>query len=197
MHSKTGYKIKYQIVARLIRESCIQTYICDRWGENTARIFAILREEDSFLDSDHLSTVAMVPEKETRESLHILYQNRLVTFHDIPVSKQHAYNQTIYLWKTEEKRLYAAIQDTLRRTYINMRDRRRVYTTSDKAAVFDRLIAKSANNYSGEKKDGDGQEEKECKENLSILDYAMSCADDDMVMFDFDPFRNQMEELFM
>lgn len=74
--SQGGYKIRYQKVATIIRESCIQTYICDRWGENAARIFAILRENNSFLDSDHLSTVAMVPEKETREYLHTLYQNR-------------------------------------------------------------------------------------------------------------------------
>ena len=130
----------------------------------------------------------MVPEKETRVKLHNLYQNRLVQFHDFPITKQHAYNTTSYLWKTDEKSLYASVQDMLRRAYINLRDRRRVYVLSAQV-IFDRLTAKQRDGYSGEKKEGDAQEEKEARENLALIDYGMNCLDDDLVLFGFNAFH--------
>jgi len=182
-----SYELLAKRIVKEIRDINIQTMILDRWGENAARIFSILRENNKFLNDVYLSTVAMVPEKETRVMLHILYQNRLVQFHDFPITKQHAYNTTSYLWKTDDKALYASVIDMLRRAYINLRDRRRVYVLSAQA-IFDRLLAKQRDGYSGEKKEGDAQEEKEARENLALIDYGMNCLDDDLVLFGFNPF---------
>ena len=87
------YEVRAKEAVKEIRDTNIRMMILDRWGENAARIFSILREKNQFLNDVYLSTVAMVPEKETRIKLHILYQNRLVQFHDFPITKQvsHAY----------------------------------------------------------------------------------------------------------
>ena len=76
----------------------------------------------------------------------------------------------------------------LRTGYVNARNRRRVYMSSDKAAVFERLKSKSGQNFSGGKEAGtngekDRLEEKEAIKNLDILDQMMSDLDGDMVFF--------------
>ena len=110
----------YEECEEVIKERRVGHYVGERWGEAAARIFRILREVPAdcearqLLPSEHISEVAMLPEKVTREVLHKLYIDGMVEFHDFPTSKQHAYNQTVYLWGADTRKVMGSVEDSLR-----------------------------------------------------------------------------------
>jgi hypothetical protein len=154
-----------------------------------ARVFATLRRSGDLLDSVAISTIAMIPEKDCREALNELMLHKLCVWHDLPISKQFAYNSNVYLWGLDEARCNMSLRDMLRTAYINVSDRRRVYMNSDKAAVFERLKSKVNQNFVASKGDSGGNsekdkaEEKDAIKNLDILDSMLQDLDNDMLFF--------------
>jgi hypothetical protein len=94
------------------------------------------------------------------------------------------------LWSLDEARVNISVRNMLRTAFLNARDRRRVYMTSDKAAVFDRLKVKAATGFQPDKaehSEADKLEEKEAKKNLDILDQIAQDIDYDMIFWSEEP----------
>mmetsp|Transcript_11912 Transcript_11912/g.24364 ORF Transcript_11912/g.24364 Transcript_11912/m.24364 type:complete len:356 (+) Transcript_11912:3-1070(+) len=184
------WEISYDACEEAIKERKVGQYVGERWGLDAARIFRILREKNdmgtqNLLGSEHISGVAMLPEKVTRKQLHALYTAGMVEFHDFPTSKQHAYTQTIYLWGAETRKVMGAVEDALRTVLVSVRDRRRVYINSDQNEVFDRLRNKSlGGTNSGGKTKAEADEEKNALNNLNILDSWQLGLEDDLLLFE-------------
>ncbi|GMI48774.1 hypothetical protein TrCOL_g3993 [Triparma columacea] len=185
------WEICYDSCESVMKERRVGNYVSSRWGEDCARIFRILRETDpttgslSLLSSERISTVAMLPEKVTREMLHKLYTAGLVEFHDYPLSRQHAYNQTVYLWGAATRKVMGAVEGALRNAMVNIRDRRRVYINSDKNEVFDRLRNKSRGGTNeGGKTEEEAREERNAKDNLNAMDKWQIGLEDDLLLFE-------------
>ncbi|GMI31302.1 hypothetical protein TeGR_g4719 [Tetraparma gracilis] len=184
------YTICYNDILRMIKDRMIDDLIRQRFGTFAARVFATLRREGGLLDAAGVSTIAMITEKEAREALNVLMQHQLCTWHDLPLSKQFNYNTTVYLWSLDEARVNISVRNMLRTAFLNARDRRRVYMTSDKAAVFDRLKVKAATGFQPDKaehSEADKLEEKEAKKNLDILDQIAQDIDYDMIFWSEEP----------
>jgi hypothetical protein len=186
-----SFRMCYNDTLKAIKDNMLDDLIRSRFGQNTGRVYSTLRRDGGLLDSATVSSIAMIPEKETRESLNVLMGHGFVVWHDLPISKQFNYNTTVSVWGIDECRVNIAVKGMLCTLSNSFRERRRVYMNSDKAGVFERLKSKVKQDYNGASNNKDGNnnseadkiEEKECIKNLDILDQIALDLDGDMLFW--------------
>ena len=108
------------------KKRVIHQLISDRHGAVAARIVNILLEK-GWLEADTLAQYTMVPVKDTRAILHILYESGYVEVFPLYTAggaKQQNPGNAIYLWKVEAPRLRRVVQEQISLATLNLRLRR-------------------------------------------------------------------------
>lgn len=117
------YSISTSSLVGFIRERTMHKLILDRHDQVSARIVTILKRQ-GWLESELLSTFAMLPSKDTREKLHELYRNGYVELFQLSNSRQHNAAGTTYLWSVDRHRVERKVLENVAQALWNIRLRR-------------------------------------------------------------------------
>ena len=118
---------RYQVnISSLIRYQAMRIchrVIHDQHGETAGRIVSILTSM-GWLESDKIAEHAMVPAKDTRETLHKLYRSKYVDLFPVSGARIASPANSIYLWKADRARLIRRVTNNVALALWNIRLRR-------------------------------------------------------------------------
>jgi DNA-directed RNA polymerase III subunit RPC3 len=116
------YEIDIPALIGFLRERLYHRVVQDRCGPRAARIISILRRH-GWLEADSIADHAMLPAKETRELLHLLFRNRYVECMSVAgsssggsASRQSGYVNpvyAVYLWAAPIERLARVVTENV------------------------------------------------------------------------------------
>mmetsp|Transcript_44439 Transcript_44439/g.49588 ORF Transcript_44439/g.49588 Transcript_44439/m.49588 type:complete len:629 (+) Transcript_44439:68-1954(+) len=120
-HSK--FQIQTRRLVEFLCDRIVHQIILDSHGEVAARICPILRL-NGHMESDQIAELAMVPAKNTRELLHLLYRDNYIDLFNVNQGKQHNPSSMIYLWEYSRSRCTRNAANNVCTALCNMRLRR-------------------------------------------------------------------------
>eukprot|EP00977_Amphora_coffeiformis_P004597 scaffold992_cov175-Amphora_coffeaeformis.AAC.6 len=124
--SEDLFEVRQNDLLEYWKKRVIHQLISDRHGAVAARIVSILLEK-GWLEADTLAQYTMVPVKDTRAILHILYESGYVEVFPLYTAggaKQQNPSNAIYLWKVETARLGRVVREQISLATLNLRLRR-------------------------------------------------------------------------
>lgn len=116
------YYVDFYIASDDLIKRYVESYIANRYGQASARIFKILIAK-KFLEEKTISKLAMISAKEARERLFVLLKAGLVIMQEVPRTVDHAPSRTIFLWTVDMERLRFQVTERLKKAYVNLLSR--------------------------------------------------------------------------
>jgi transcription initiation factor IIE alpha subunit len=120
------FQVMDKDLLRYWKTRVVHQLVSDRHGAKAARIISILLNK-GWLEAETLAHFTMVPVKDTRAILHVLYESGYVDIFPLYTSgatKQQQPSNAIYLWKAEQSRLHRIVQEQIAVATLNLRLRR-------------------------------------------------------------------------
>ena len=121
------FEVRQSTLLEYWKTRVVHQMISDRHGATAARIVSILLEK-GWLEADTLAQYTMVPVKDTRAILHVLYGSGYVEifplYHTGGSAKHQTPGNAIYLWKVDEAHLHNVVREQIALATLNIRLRR-------------------------------------------------------------------------
>jgi DNA-directed RNA polymerase III subunit RPC3 len=129
---KTTFSIRYHAdkAHQLLSNLAVASYIHDRFGVASHRLWRCLVKK-GVVEEKHLSKIALIDLRETRERLLQLFAHGLIELQDVPRSADHNPQRTIYLWKYSASVASALLKKLLLKGYANLLERFNLETSSN------------------------------------------------------------------
>lgn len=96
-----SFTCNLQNAKRFLAQSLTSCYVSHKWSGPSLRLLNILRTK-GFLQDKTISAAALMPIKEVRERMYLMFTHGLVHMQEVPKSIDHAPNKTTYLWALDE-----------------------------------------------------------------------------------------------
>lgn len=123
-HAEDLFEVHVTSLVEYLHQRLAHKIVCDRSGETAGRILSILSNLGS-LESDKVAQYAMVPVKDTRETLHRMYRQNYLEL--MPLNRASAPSMQHFVWSVSEQFSQVILRDTAQALYnIRLRRQRQV-----------------------------------------------------------------------
>jgi len=108
----------------ILQRKTITSIARARYGVQTARLVELMLTRNEWMEQTALGDIAILPAREAREKLYLLYRDKWVDFREI--SKRHDFNpqSTYYFWKVDYQHLRGVVLEHSYRGMLNLRIKR-------------------------------------------------------------------------
>jgi hypothetical protein len=96
------FTLNVQKLKKYLASSLIARFISVKWSNQSLRLYNLLRCK-GFLQEKTVSSLGLMPLKEVRERMYLLFLNGLAQLQEIPRTPEHNPDKTFYLWAVNEE----------------------------------------------------------------------------------------------
>lgn len=121
-YRKTYPAASKQHILDFLRLREVEAVILQRFGSPACRIFRLLLLKNN-LEQRQVADLAMIPVKDTRESLYKLLKAEYVQIQEVARTSDHAPSRTFYLWRVDIAQVIQHVGYELNRAVSNLRCR--------------------------------------------------------------------------
>ncbi|CAM9695274.1 unnamed protein product [Choristocarpus tenellus] len=158
-----------------MKSKLIKCTIRDRFGNESARIFELLLQK-KYLEQQHVGEMAMIPARDARERLYAMLKNRMVSIQEVPKRGDRNPSTTFYLWTVRHDQVEQVHLDSLYKSMLNMRLRRRFVYDQEKELFLHDAAARLSDDAERERLD-------KVRRSLDHLDHALLRLDKNLMHF--------------
>ncbi|KAG2374262.1 hypothetical protein C9374_010832 [Naegleria lovaniensis] len=119
---KDTYVINLKGISDKIKRQETEVIITQKFSVIGCRLFRLLIER-KFLEQRHIAEVALLPSHEARTLLFNMLRGGMLHLQEIPKNKEHAPEQTFFLWSVKLDEVFEKIIDDMYKTVRNLRMR--------------------------------------------------------------------------
>jgi hypothetical protein len=96
------FSLNNRKLGKFLASSLISRFISVKWSTFSLRLYNLLKVK-GFLQEKTISSMSLMPLKEVRERMYLLFLNGLVHLQEIPRTPDHNPDKTFYLWGVDEE----------------------------------------------------------------------------------------------
>ena len=105
------FSLNTRKLGKFLASSLIARFISVKWSTLSLRLYNLLKVK-GFLQEKTISSLGLMPLKEVRERIYLLFLNGLVHLQEIPRTPDHNPDKTFFLWGVdEEHKVWPAFAD--------------------------------------------------------------------------------------
>ena len=121
---QTEYVVNIKAMITTIQRKTITSIARGRYGVQTARLVELMLTRDEWMEQSALGDIAIMPAREAREKLYLLYRDNWIDFRE--VSKRSDFNpqSTFYFWRMDYNHVKSVVLDHAYRGLLNLRIKR-------------------------------------------------------------------------
>lgn len=97
LKQQSGFLVSREAIIKAIKQKLIESVVYDKFGRDSLRIFRLLIMKAQ-LEQKQVAELAMIPVKDTRDSLYKMLAANYVHMQEVPRTSEHNPSKTFYLW---------------------------------------------------------------------------------------------------
>ena len=115
----SGIRLTTEAVLQRIKRSIAESYVLERYGERSVRIFRLLLDKGQ-LNQKLISDMALLPMKSVRTVLYKMMTDDMVKLQDVPKRADRNPQNTLYMWSVDLDAAYYAISESVYKSLFNL-----------------------------------------------------------------------------
>ncbi len=122
--SSNKYSVRTSHIIKTLRRKSIHNIAKDRYGAHGARIVELFLSTNEWLEQGIIADTAIIPARETREKLYLLYRDKWIDFKEVSRRGDFSYINTTYFWHVEYKQALNVVLEHCFQAMYNLRIKR-------------------------------------------------------------------------
>ena len=123
-----GHNNKYAVralsIIKTLKRKSIHRIATARYGVHGARIVEMFLAKNEWLEQSVIGDTAIIPARETREKLYLLYRDKWINFKEVSKRGDYSYASTTYYWHVEYAQTLIVVLEHCYEAMFNLRSKR-------------------------------------------------------------------------